>query len=89
MGSVSQVRTLKCPHCGWQTDLTVPGAEMDVEVVASALSDAWRGVLTRVRDLASDPELDEANAWLDIERCPNPECGKPYQYNVRTGKTRP
>lgn len=84
MTDVSQVRTLKCPHWGWETELVVPGEQMDVDVVAGGLSDLWQGVLKRVKDLSRDRQLDEANAWLDIERCPNPECGKPYQLNVRT-----
>ena len=42
-------------------------------------------LIKKIQAALADPELDEANAWIDIS-CVN--CGKSYQYNVRTGKAR-
>jgi hypothetical protein len=35
-----------------------------------------------------DKALEEANAWIAMPACPNPECKKTYEYNVVSGATR-
>jgi hypothetical protein len=40
----------------------------------------------KIKTMLADPQLDEANAWIDL-KCA--KCENSYQYNVRTGKTRP
>lgn len=80
-------RKIKCPHCGWIR--TVP-----VQVIESAgTTDVVRGVEKIIKDIGekikstlSDAQMNEANAWIDIPKCPN--CNNTYQYNTRTSETR-
>jgi len=83
----AQDKKIKCPHCGWIR--TVP-----VRVIEEAgTTDVVRGIETVIKDICekikaalSDKQLNEANAWIDMPKCPN--CINSYQYNVRTGETR-
>ncbi len=89
MKTDKQIRKVKCPHCGWvrTLDVTVYEDELLATVVAGRMSDALRDAVERVKGLLADPQLDEANAWVDMPPCPH--CQNVYQYNVRSGKVRP
>lgn len=87
MAKTTQQRKIKCPHCGWIRTMTIEVDDKGAIVVrgGEALTDAGQ----RIKDMLSDAALTEANAWIDMPKCPNPDCQKVYQYNVRTGNTRP
>jgi phage FluMu protein Com len=83
----SQDKKIKCPHCGWIR--TVP-----IRVIEEAgTTDVVKGIETVIKNIGeklkaalSDTQLNEANSWIDMPRCPN--CSNTYQYNTRTGETR-
>lgn len=83
----AQDRKIKCPHCGWIR-------RVPVRVIEEAgTTDVVKGIETVIKDIGerikaalSDRRLDEANAWIDMPKCPN--CGNTYQYNIRTGECR-
>jgi uncharacterized protein (UPF0212 family) len=80
-----QVKRIKCPHCGWIRKIDV--AVLEDEAMASVvrgMSEALRAAAERIKALLHDPQLDEANAWVDMPDCPH--CGNVYRYNVRTGE---
>ena len=87
MANQAQDKKIKCPHCGWVR--TVP-----VRVIEDAgTTDVVKGIETVIKDIGekikaalSDKQLNEANAWIDIPKCPN--CGNTYQYNTLTGESR-
>lgn len=79
---------IKCPHCGWIR--TVPAqliADTASADVAMGVGDALKEVARQIKAALADPQLDAANAWLDMRPCSN--CSKPYRYNVRTGEVKP
>jgi uncharacterized protein (UPF0212 family) len=80
-----QVRKIKCPYCGWirTVDVRVLEDEATATVVRS-MSEVLKAAAQRIKALLDDPQLDEANAWVDIPECPN--CDNVYRYNVRTGE---
>lgn len=82
-----QVRRIKCPHCGWVRNwtLNVEGSRAYI-VAGGGLSDALEALNERIAALFADPELGEANTWIDLPKCPN--CQQVYQYNIRTGATK-
>jgi hypothetical protein len=51
------------------------------------VGDALKEVARKIKAALADPQLDAANAWLDMRPCSN--CSKPYRYNVRTGEVKP
>lgn len=88
MAAPTQDRKIKCPHCGWIR--TVPAQMIADEAsadVAKGIGDTLKNVATRIRAALADPQLDAANAWLDMPPCPN--CRKPYRYNLRSGEVTP
>jgi transcription elongation factor Elf1 len=90
MEAQTQDRKIKCPHCGWIR--TVPASVINDESMADAvrgIGEAIKAVAARVRAALADAQLDEANAWIDMPACPNPNCGKVYRYNARTGEVAP
>ena len=48
----------------------------------SGLDEARKNILIKMSDLLADPELEKANAWTDMPKCPH--CQNVYRYNVRT-----
>ncbi len=80
-----QIRKIKCPYCGyvrsWQ--LRVDGATADI-VMGGKVVDTLKELAQKIQAMWADKELAEANAWIDLPECPN--CGKAYQYNLRTGE---
>lgn len=87
MTNQAQDKKIKCPYCGWIR--TVP-----VRVIEEAgTTDVVRGIETVIKDIGekikavlSDTRLNEANAWIDMPKCPN--CANTYQYNIHTGESR-
>jgi uncharacterized Zn-finger protein len=81
-----QFRKVKCPHCGWirRVDVTVYENELIASVVAGPMSEAIKQVTERIKSLLAAPDLDEANAWVDMPPCPH--CENVYRYNVRSGE---
>ncbi len=82
-----QVHKIKCPHCGWvrRWILHVEGNRAYI-AVGGDLTDALKAINEHIAAMFADPELEDANAWIDIPGCPN--CQQVYQYNLRTGATR-
>jgi phage FluMu protein Com len=82
-----QVHKIKCPHCGWirRWILRVEGNHASI-VAGGGVTDAIKAINARIAAMFADPELAEANAWIDIPECPN--CQQVYQYNLRTGATK-
>jgi hypothetical protein len=91
-----QARTIRCPYCGWKREYAI---QMDgktvVDVVAGTTSEALGGVsrsfselLAKIKERLQDQKLEEANAWILMPACPNPECKHSYEYQVMTGETR-
>ncbi len=90
MADQDQVRKIKCPYCGWIR--SIPVGVIEDESMASVVrgpAEALQGAIEKIRALLADAQLEEANAWLDMPACPNPDCGKVYRYNARTGEVRP
>jgi hypothetical protein len=90
MAALTQDRKIKCPHCGWIR--TVPAAMIVDEAsadVAKGIGDTLRDLGAKIKAALADAQLAEANAWLDMPACPNPNCRKPYRYNVQTGEVAP
>ena len=87
MAEQFETRKIKCPSCGyirrWQ--LRMGGVTADI-VMDGNPTDALKDLAKKIQDLWSSRELEEANAWIDLPECPN--CGKIYQYNLRTGERR-
>lgn len=84
----TQILKPKCPHCGWIRTITVE-VESGDNIVIRGLSDQWKATTDKLKEIFKDRQLKEANAWIDMPACPNPKCGKTYQYNKQTGETRP
>jgi phage FluMu protein Com len=82
-----QVHKIKCPHCGWirRWILRVEGNTAYI-VAGGGVTDAIKAINERIAAMFADPELADANAWIDIPECPN--CQQVYQYNLRTGATK-
>ena len=93
MATTTQVIKMKCPHCGWVRRIEIDVEAGQTDVIAGIgdffkrLSATWR---EKIQPLLKDRQLDEANAWLPMPPCPNPEpaCGKTYEYNIYSGETR-
>jgi predicted RNA-binding Zn-ribbon protein involved in translation (DUF1610 family) len=88
MTDQEQVKRIKCPHCGWIRRITIP---IEGEMMADAIqgirervSETLKDAITHIKAMMADPELQAANAWLDMPACPH--CGNVYRYNVRTGE---
>jgi len=82
-----QYARVKCPHCGWIRRVPVGAIEdLSYSTVARGLGDRLKAVVDKIRTALADPELDEANAWIDLPPCPH--CQNAYQYHVRTGECR-
>ncbi len=80
-----QERKIKCPYCGWVR--TVPiAAIQDASMTGTVrgVGDALKEVGRKIKNLLSDSQLDDANAWIDMPKCPH--CQNVYRYNVRTGE---
>lgn len=91
-----QTRKIKCPYCGWELtyELQTDGSTV-VDIVAGTATQAMRGVsqviiesLAKIKEKLQDNKLQEANAWILIPACSNPDCKHSYEYNVKTGATR-
>jgi phage FluMu protein Com len=87
MADQVQDKKIKCPHCGWVRTVPVKAIEQ------AGTTDVVRGVGQVIKDIGekikaalSDIQLDEANQWIDMPKCPH--CDNTYQYNVQTGDTR-
>jgi uncharacterized Zn-finger protein len=80
-----QIHRIKCPYCGWirKIDVSVIQDEA-VATVTRKIGDHLKAAVERIQALLADPELDEANAWVDMPACPH--CDNVYRYNVRTGE---
>ena len=94
MPTSQQIRIIKCPYCGWirKMAIQVDGTEI---VITAGIGDVMRGIsealqkaLDAIKSKFEDTELNEANAWIDMPACPNPDCEKVYKYNVQTGETK-
>ena len=80
-----QAQKIKCPHCGWVRKVDVQGlVEAGAADTVRGMGETLREIAQRIQGLLSDPELEEARAWLDLPACPH--CGNTYRYNVRTGE---
>jgi hypothetical protein len=78
-----QTHKIKCPHCGWIRTVPVGALEDEsVTDVMRGIGDTIRAIGERIKGLLADPELDAANAWIDVPACPH--CQNEYRYNVRT-----
>lgn len=80
------MKKITCPHCGWE--INVPGNGVIDASFGPAVrkGEKMKALFKKIKTMRADPQLDEANAWIDIT-CT--KCEHSYQYNVRTGKTRP
>ena len=94
MPTSQQIRKIKCPHCGWIRRMTIQVEGTEI-VITAGIGDVMRGiseelrkVLDAIKRKLEDKELDEANAWIDMPACPNPDCKKLYKYNVQNGETK-
>lgn len=88
MPDQTQIKRIKCPHCGWIRKIDVSVLEDEsMATVTRAMSDALRAAAERIRTLLADPALDAANAWVDMPPCPY--CKNVYRYNVHTGEVVP
>ena len=85
MAERQQLREIKCPHCGWIRKVPVN------VIVEEGSGTPEQGILEeigrKIGEMRPNTTLDEANAWIDMPPCPH--CKNVYQYNVRTGETRP
>ncbi len=94
MPTSQQIRKIKCPHCGWIRRMTIQVEDNEVIVTAGysdwigGASEALQKVLADTKGMLEDMELNEPNAWIDMPACPNPDCGKMYQFNMRTSDTK-
>ncbi len=90
MTETIQTRKIKCPHCGYVRSWRFRSEGAEGPLVDIVLGDGGRisfeNLLTRIKQMWSDPELEAANAWVDMPECP--KCEQIYQYNLRTGETR-
>ncbi len=87
MTNSEQEIKIKCPHCGWIR--SIPAGVIENESMASVvrgLGDHIKAVAEKIRALLADPQMDEANAWVDMPACPH--CNKVYRYNARTSEVR-
>ena len=85
MADREQVKKLKCPYCGWIRTVHVNVIEDELMATAvQGMSDALKAAAERIKTLLADTRLDEANAWVDMPKCPH--CENVYRYNVRTGE---
>jgi len=86
MADQEQIRKIKCPHCGWIRSMPVKAVEdLSTSTVVRGLKDDVKAAFDKVRETLQDSQLDEANAWIDMPKCPN--CQNTYRYNARTGQT--
>ncbi len=83
MADQKQVRKIKCPYCGWIRSISVD-ASVDERMtgVAAGPGDVLREIGSKIRAALHDSQLDEANAWIKLPKCPH--CGHEYLYNVNT-----
>ncbi len=87
MADKTQQRKIKCPHCGWIRTLNVAAVEdASTATVVRGMGDELKKAIEKIKAALADSQLDEANAWIDMPKCPN--CGNVYSYNVRTLETR-
>ena len=88
-----QTAKIKCPHCGWIRTMTIQVEDNQVDVYAGfsvmlrSVNKELQEAARKLRDMLADKALNEANAWLPMPPCPNPEpaCGKTYEYNIYSG----
>jgi hypothetical protein len=90
---MQEIIKVKCPHCGWvrkiELDVEIGRAEVargesaSPEAFFSQLSQDWQ---KKIKGLLKDGEPDPENDWLPQPPCSS--CGKPYEYNVKTGERR-
>jgi hypothetical protein len=81
------MKKIECPHCHWKRD--VPTSEVLDKQGFGTITRSGEKLKTlaeKIKNLLADPQLDEANAWIDLTCA---KCENSYQYNVRTGNTRP
>lgn len=82
-----QERKVTCPYDGWQRTIQIVANEDErLSVVVAGVGEVIKDIRNKLTAAITDEELLEANAWIDMPRCPS--CNKVYQYNVRTGATR-
>jgi transcription elongation factor Elf1 len=78
------MKKIKCPYCGWERN--VPTSEIVDESFGTIVRKGEiKALAEKIKAMLADPQLDEANAWIDLTCA---DCGNSYQYNVCTGKTR-
>lgn len=87
MNEQTQVRVIKCPHCGWEREITLHIEAGKVDVVAG-LDGLVKDMIEKIKKLMEDEELKQANAWIVMQPCPNPRCKRVYEYNVISGEAR-
>ena len=88
MTDQEQVKRIKCPYCGWIRKITIPAKGKiiadAVQGIRGRVSETLKDVAARINAMLADPQLEAANAWMDMPACPH--CQNVYRYNVRTGE---
>jgi UDP-3-O-acyl-N-acetylglucosamine deacetylase len=85
MSSQTQIKRIKCPHCGWIRKIDISVIEDEsIATVTRKIGDHLKATVEHIQALLAALQLDEANAWVDMPECPY--CGNVYRYNVRTGE---
>ncbi len=87
-----QERKIKCPYCGWVRTVPITAIQnasmtdvtRDTMDTLRGLGDSLKEIGHKIASLLSDSQLDAANAWIDMPKCPH--CQNVYRYNVRTGE---
>ena len=88
MADKTQQRKIKCPHCGWIRTLDIDAVvDESTATVTRGVGDELKKAIAMIKAALADSQLDEANAWIDMPKCPH--CGKVYRYNARTGGVKP
>ena len=84
-----QIRRIKCPYCGWIRKVPVSVLEDEsAATIVRGFSEKLRAVGAKIAAARHSKNLDDPNDWIDMPKCPKPECGNVYQYNVRTNEVR-
>lgn len=86
---MEQTLKIKCPHCGWVRSWDVQANEdVGEATIVRNLGEDFKQVMEKFKQWASGSGLEAANAWVDMT-CPNPDCRKPYRYNVQSREVKP
>ncbi len=73
---------VRCPYCGNPGTLPIGLSEGMGSVIRFA--GPVQQLVNKIKLMLSDPELDAANAWVDMPRCE--KCRNIYRYNAQTGE---